>query len=411
MDGMTLRAPATEAIPPELAEHAAAVDRTGAFPWESLDALHAAGLLALTARTADGGQEAGLARVADLVRRAGQGCASTALILAMQLTHLRTAARSDWPEHLRALVGRGAGRFGALINALRVEPALGTPARGGLPATMARRTAEGWSITGRKIYSTGAPGLTWMLVFARVEPRGSPDVEPRGSPDVEPRGSPGTDDDAPRTGLFLVPANAPGVRIEETWDQLGLRGSGSHDVVFEAVTIPHDHAVDLRAPADWAQPDPDAAAWNALLIAALYTGVAEAARDWTAGFLRDRVPANLGAPLATLPRMQEAMGRIEALLLTNRRLVACAAADTDAGRPPEPAESGLLKTVAAENAIAAVQAAMQLAGNHGLSRANPLERHLRDVLCARVHTPQPDAAFVAAGRAILESAGRAAPGQ
>ena len=67
--------------------------------------------------------------------------------------------------------------------------------------------------------------------------------------------------------------------------------------------------------------------------------------------------------------------------------------------------------MAAENAIEAVQAAMQLAGNHGLSRANPLERHLRDVLCARVHTPQPDAAFVAAGRAILEYAGRAALGQ
>ncbi len=113
------------------------------------------------------------------------------------------------------------------------------------------------------------------------------------------------------------------------------------------------------------------------------------------------MPANLGAPLATLPRMQEAVGRIEALLLTNRRLIAGAAADTDAGRAPDLAESGLLKTVAAENAIDAVQAAMQLAGNHGLSRANPLERHLRDVLCARVHTPQPDAAFTAAGRAAL----------
>ncbi len=381
MDDMTLLVREADAIPPELAEHAAAVDRTGAFPWESLDALHADGLLALTARRVDGGQEAGLARVADLVRRAGQGCASTALILAMQLTHLRATARPDpvhpWPEHLRALVGRGAGRCGALVNALRVEPALGTPARGGLPATMARRTADGWSVDGRKITGTGAPGLTWMLVFAR------------------------TDEDAPRTGLFLVPARAPGVRIEETWDQLGLRGSGSHDVLFEDVRVPADHAVDLRAPAVWGRPDPEATAWNALLIAALYTGVAEAGRDWLVGFLRGRAPANLGAPLATLPRMQEAVGRIEALLLANRRLVAAAAADTDASRPPSPAESGLIKTVVAENAIAAVQEAVRLAGNHGLSRANPLERHLRDVLCARVHTPQPDAAYTAAGRAAL----------
>ena len=172
-------------------------------------------------------------------------------------------------------------------------------------------------------------------------------------------------------------------------------------MVFEAVAIPSDHAVDLRAPAGWARRDEAGAAWTMLSVAALYTGVAEAARDWIAGFLRDRVPANLGAPLATLPRMQEAVGRIEALLLTNRRLVAAAAMEVDAGRSPSAAESGLIKTIAAENAIEAVQAAMPLAGNHGLSRANPLERHLRDVLCARIHTPQPDAAWTAAGKAAL----------
>ena len=369
----------------ELAKRAAEVDRTGAFPRESLDLLRAAGLLALTARRVDGGEEAGLLQAAAVVRQAGRGCASTALILAMQLIHLRTAARSDWPERLRAQIGRGAVRSGALINALRVEPALGTPARGGLPATLARRTAGGWSITGRKIYSTGAPGLTFMLVFARAEPTGSPD----------------TSEAAPRTGLFLVPAQSPGVRIEATWDQLGLRGSGSDDVVFDNVQVPADHALDLRPPADWARPDPDTTAWNTLLVAALYTGVAEAARDWVVTFLRGRAPANLGAPLATLPRVQEAVGRMEALLLANRRLIAGAAAEADAGRSPSPSECGLLKTIAAGNAIEAVQTTVQLAGNHGLSRANPLERHLRDVLCACVHTPQPDAAFIAAGRLAL----------
>lgn len=360
-----------------LAEHATVVDRDGRIPFDSLEALQAEGLLALTARVSDGGEEAGLARVADIVQRAGRGCASTALILAMQLTHLRHSARSDWPEHLRAQIGRSAGRFGALINALRVEPALGTPARGGLPETMARRTPEGWLLSGRKIYSTGSTALTWMLVFAR------------------------TDDAIPRTGLFLVPARSGGIRIEESWDHLGLRGSGSHDVVFEDVALPLDHAVDLRAPADWARRDAEGAAWNALLISALYTGVAEAARDWIVEFLRERAPANLGAPLATLPRMQEAVGRIEALLFTNNRLIAGAAADTDAGRAPTQAESGLLKTVTTANAIEAVEEAVKLAGNHGLSRANPLERHLRDVLCSRIHTPQPDVAFTQAGRLAL----------
>ncbi len=349
----------------------------GCFPYQSLELLHAEGLLNLTARRVDGGEAAGLARCTELVRRAGRGCASTALIFAMQLIHLRTVSQSDWPEHVRATIGRSAGRYGALINALRVEPALGTPARGGLPETVARRSGDGWEISGRKIFSTGAPGLSWMLVFAR------------------------TDDATPRTGLFVVPARSPGIHIEPTWDQLGLRGSGSDDVVFDGVHVPADHAVDLRDPSAWASRDPVGAAWSGLMVGAVYTGIAEAARDWLAGFLRDRVPANLGAPLASLPRMQEAVGRIEALLLTNRRLIAAAAADADAGTPPGMAESGLLKTIACDNAIAAVQSATELTGNHGLSRANPLQRHLRDVLCARVHTPQPDSAHTAAGRAAL----------
>jgi alkylation response protein AidB-like acyl-CoA dehydrogenase len=369
--------PAKPDVAALLAEHAVEVDRKAAFPWRSLEALRKCGALALTARARDGGNEAGLAQAAALVREAGRGCASTALILAMQLLHLRLAARAQWPEHIRAMLGRGAVREGALINALRVEPALGTPGRGGLPQTVARRTASGWSVSGRKIYSTGAPGLTWMVVFAR------------------------TNEDIPRTGQFLVPARSAGVRIEETWDQLGLRGSASHDVVFTDVAIPADHALDLRPPSGWARRDPEGAAWNALLIAALYTGVAQAARDWIVEFLRNRVPANLGAPLASLPRMQEAVGRIEAFLLANRHLVVSAAAATDAGSPPETEESALLKTAAAENAIEAVQQAVQLSGNHGLARDNPLERHLRDVLCARVHMPQPDVAFTGAGRRVL----------
>ena len=45
---------------------------------------------------------------------------------------------------------------------------------------------------------------------------------------------------------------------------------------------------------------------------------------------------------------------------------------------------------------------MALVGNNGLTRANPLERHLRDVLCARVHTPQDDAIAAALGAAALD---------
>ena len=376
MDGSIRVASPDEALSADFALRAASHDRDASFPHENFRLLADAGLLNLTASRSDGGGGAGLARSVELVGKVAQGCSSTALVLAMQLIHVHLTSRNpNWPAELRTTVERSASE-GALINALRVEPALGTPARGGMPETVARRVANGWALTGRKIYSTGAPGLSWMLVYAC------------------------TDEATPRVGFFLVPANSAGITIEQTWDHLGLRATGSHDVVFDSVQLPESHAVDVRLPGEW-RPDPVQVAWNTLTIAALYTGVATSARDWLVTFLRERVPANLGAPLASLPRMQEAVGGIEALLLTNRRLIAEAAAEHDRTGGPGASACNLIKTVAAENAIRAVEEAIKLAGNHGLSRANPLERHFRDVLCARIHTPQADAAFVAAGKAAL----------
>lgn len=356
---------------------AAEDDREGRFPHRQIRALHQAGLLALTAPVAQGGRGAGLELTARVIAEIGRGDPAVALILVMQYAHLALLDHGRWPAHLARAVTRAAVDEGALINALRVEPELGTPLRGGLPATVARRDGDGWRLSGSKIYSTGSEGLRWGIVWAR------------------------TDEDDPRVGQFLVPMAAPGVEILPAWDTLGLRASSSHEVRFRDVALALDHAVDIRRPAEWAIRGDDAAAWIGLLIAALYTGVAEAGRDWIVGFLQTRVPANLGKPLAELPRMQEAVGAIEARIAVNRRLFLSAAGQIDAGHVPPQVESGIIKQVATENAIAAVEAALKLAGNHGISRLNPLERHLRDVLCGRIHSPQEDTVLVAAGRAAL----------
>ncbi len=63
--------------------------------------------------------------------------------------------------------------------------------------------------------------------------------------------------------------------------------------------------------------------------------------------------------------------------------------------------AGQLKQLVGANAIEAVTLAVEAAGNPGLSRHNALERHYRDVLCSRIHTPQDDVVFSQAGRAAL----------
>ncbi|ONF50801.1 acyl-CoA dehydrogenase family protein, partial [Methylobacterium radiotolerans] len=166
----------TVAVPPpdivsslagRLAARAADHDRAGTFPHDSLAALREAGLLALTVPRRLGGGGAGLARAAALVRALGAADPATALVVAMQYLQHGLIHRPDtpWPRALADAVGAAAVARGALINALRVESELGTPARGGLPATVARRDGAGWRISGHKIYATGAPGLAYGLVL------------------------------------------------------------------------------------------------------------------------------------------------------------------------------------------------------------------------------------------------------
>ncbi len=362
-----------------LAERAEEHDRDGSFPFEGVARVHEAGLLTATVAQRYGGPGAGLAATVEILRALGRGDPSVALVTAMTLfTHAAQAAGGAWPQRPYQDLLDESARGPALVNALRVEPDLGSPARGGLPATTARAEGDVWVLTGRKIFSTGAVGLRWMAVWAR------------------------TDEDPARVGSFLVRADTPGITIEPTWDHLGLRASRSDDVVLDGVRIPRDAVAGLVDPSTPdPRRDPGLVAWNNLGLTALYLGVAQAARDWLIGFLRERTPSALGKPLAALPRFQNEVGEIEAALSTAADLVDALARRFDSGDPQAAAHASAAKLIGTRAAIGAVERAVALVGNNALTRANPLQRHLRDVLCARVHTPQDDSIVAALGQAAL----------
>jgi alkylation response protein AidB-like acyl-CoA dehydrogenase len=370
---------------------AARHDAEGSFPHANFMQLHRHGLIARVVPQAYGGEGASLADARRIIAGIAAGDPATALVLTMTYLQHRAIGRADtrWPEAVRQQVFASAVEEGGLINSLRVEPELGSPARGGLPATTATPIGNEWRLSGHKLYTTGIPRLRWLSVWGR------------------------TDEAEPRVGVFLVPkpdADTPGIRVIESWNHLGLRASGSHETVFENVAIPLENAVDIRLPSAWlpnaaSQADIDAnvdqQAWMVVLLASLYDAVARAGYDWVRRFVRERTPGSLGTSLANVPRVQETIGEIAGLLHANQALLDNATAYADAGRPQPLTHSGLLKFTVTGNAVRAVELALQLAGNHGLSRNNPLERHYRDVLCSRIHTPQNDSILIAAGKAAL----------
>lgn len=378
---------ALAAVTAEVAATAAEYDRTAAFPEAGVAAAHRAGLLTATVAQRFGGPAVGLVDAARILIALGEGDASVALFAANSLNaHQQQGTAGHWPESAYRELLRRSVEGPALANAVRAEPELGSPARGGLPATVARRTDDGWSLTGRKAYATGGKGLAFHIVWARADEEGGDPVRPR-------------------VGHLFVPAELPGITWIDTWDHLGLRASQTHDVVYDDVRLPADAFVEIPY-VDGVYRDPASAAGiSSFGHPALYIGVARAARAAFVRFARERVPAALGRPIATTERIQTVAGEIDAQIAQAETLLFGALLRAQSGETRHLDQLSVLKVQIARSAVAAVQTAVGALGNPALSRHLPFERHLRDVLCVRVHPPQEDAALLAAGRRLLAADG------
>ncbi|ARM16204.1 MULTISPECIES: acyl-CoA dehydrogenase family protein [Rhizobium] len=339
-------------------------DETGDFPFANFDALHEAGLLGLVTSVEHDGLGGGLSEALAVVSAIARGEPSTALVLSMHYNqHYSLRASGRWPEHLVERVTKANREGVALINAVQVEPRVGSPSHGTLPETIARKVGDKWRITGHKTYATGIPLLRWVSVLAV------------------------TDEPEPRLGSFLVPTSADGIRVEKTWNAMGMRATNSDDLILDDVAIPLEDVLDIAPASEGLKRDERLGAWYFSLVPAIYDGAARAARDWLIEFTTTRAPASLGAPLSTVPRIQDGLGQIEVWLSANRRLLRSIAEDFDAGRPFGP-DAAAVKHVVMENAIAVTTLALELGGNPGISRDNPLERHHRDALSGKAHAPQ-----------------------
>jgi alkylation response protein AidB-like acyl-CoA dehydrogenase len=339
-------------------------DETGEFPFANFDALYEAGLLGLVTAEEHGGLGGGLTEALAVVSAVAQGEPSTALVLSMHYNqHFSIRASGKWPAHLVERVTKANREGVALLNAAQVEPRVGSPSHGSLPETVARKVGNQWRITGHKTYATGIPLLKWVSVLAV------------------------TDEAEPRLGSFLVPTDSDGIRIEKTWNATGMRATNSHDLILDDVAIPLEDVVDIAPATEGLKRDERLGAWYFTLVPSIYDGAARAARDWLVDFTSTRAPASLGAPLSTVPRIQDGIGQIEVWLATNRRLLRSIAEDFDAGRPFG-SDSAAVKHVVIENAILATTLALDLGGNPGISRDHPLERHHRDAISGKAHAPQ-----------------------
>ncbi len=374
----------------EFGRRADAHEATGTFPYENYEDLRQSGYLTLSIPAEYGGWGASLAEIVRGQARMGEGCASTALVVAMHLSQLARAIYvTDWSRSQVEAIMQKVVKEGAVLNNASSEPATGSPSRGGVPTTTATPdpTTGGWRINGRKTYTTGAPILHYFIISAAVR-------RPEAGEDAPPE-----------VGNFLLTRDMPGLRIEETWNSLAMRLSGSHDLVLEDIVVGPEAYL---GPNQKTTPQQQACngAW-ALPTAAIYFGIGRGAAKYAAQWARQRKPNSLNQSIAELPHIQEKAGRMELTLLSaedtlfNVADLASDPAYIEANPARLQALVGAAKNLATNKSIEAIDLAMRICGGASLSMNLPLQRSYRDARAGLNNPPMDDVSITTLGKMAL----------
>jgi len=342
-------------------DRAQQIDEDSVFPFENFKKLRKIGYTKITLPKEFGGEGLSVYDAILLHETLSSYCGSTGLAASWSIQNIGEIFENRyWQSDTLTSFGEQV-KNGATVNRAVSEFAMGSPVRGGKPATSAKHDGEDYVINGRKNYTSGAPDLDYFLVSAWIE-------------------------DDNQLGFFLIPKTAQGVTVENTWDVASMRGTGSDDLVLQNVRVASSSLVEIPSYSTGFKLN----GWL-LLIPATYLGIAQAARDYAVKFATEHSPNSIQGTIAELPNVQTLIGEMD-LALTNARftLYGVAALYEDPAKKSEIInEVNIAKHVVTNTAIEVVDKAMRLVGAKSLQRANPLQRYYRDVR-AGLHNPPMD---------------------
>jgi len=354
-----------EQLAEDIRQRAPGHDRDGSYPFQSIDALRDSGYFAAPVPEELGGL--GVSSVHDVIVASGRlarGDASVAigvnmhLVVVLSILRRWSIARAAGNERReRAFAGSLLAIAGgnAVMAAAMSEPGQDLTR----PATSAVRTETGWRIDGHKIFCTMSPAATALVTSVRFV----------------------DDEGVERFGYAEIPAGTPGLRINDDWDALGMRASGSHSVTLTGVELP---ASALRGgfPAGELVPYLERNLDSGLFHASASLGIAEAAHatavrperigeDPRARMLVAESTIDLSASRAAIARA--------AMLIDDHHAANPTSLGTDEEITALFAEAQAAKTFVGEAAARVVDRALGLSGGAGYLNGSPLARAYRDV--------------------------------
>jgi acyl-CoA dehydrogenase len=338
-------------IGPRMAESEAVADQSDSFVAENFSELRARGLLQAGVPAELGGGGATVRDLGTILRTLAPYCPSTALALAM---HYHQVAITAWRwRHQNAPVE-------PLLRRIAKEQIVLVSTGGNdwiESSGRAEKAEGGWRIFARKAFASASPAGTLLMTSAVAE-------TPEGREVLH----------------FGLPLNAPGDTIADNWQPLGMRGTGSNDVILDGAFVA-DAAIGAKRPAGKWSPLFHLISMIALpLVYTVYTGIADGARTAALAYIRAK---------ATKPGDEtiELTGEMENQWLTAdlmmERMLTLASSDQ-----PGPATTHRVmhaRNQVARAAIGTVEQAVALVGGGAFMRRLPFERMWRDVQGARFH--------------------------
>jgi len=361
-----------EEIAEQLASTAEETERLGKLSDESVKLVRQAGVIRMLQPTDFGGYAAHPRDFAEAVMAVAKSCGSTGWVCGVGGVHPWEMALMD--RKLQAEV------WGANPDTWIASP---YAAQG-----VATPTDGGYTLKGRWNFSSGTDHCDWIFLGALVA---GPDGKPAQPPKV----------------MHVVLPRADYTIVEDSWDVIGLSGTGSKDIIVDGAFIPEYRTIEFDQVAEG-----EAAAARAgrtetvyklpfwsmfpLGITAAVIGIAEGALAAHLNYQRGRVTA-MGTKIKDDPYVLYAISEAAAEIGASRlqlldgisRLYDLA----DAGREITFEDRSLVRRNQVRSAWRAVDAVDEIfarSGGNAARRHNALQRFWRDAhvgLQHAIHTP------------------------